>query len=55
VWYCYCETCKTQEKEDTPQNEETIPPVQDPVLEQQEESTSSIEPGTDREDQGELS
>ena len=56
VWYCYCETCNKQEKEDTPQNEETISPVQDPVFEQPEEPTaSSPEPGTDREDQGELS
>lgn len=25
VWYCYCKTCRTQEKEEIKTNEEAIP------------------------------
>jgi hypothetical protein len=37
VWYCECKTCRKQEKEDTPQNEETIQPIQEAILEEEED------------------
>ena len=34
VWYCYCETCKTQEKE-----EKTNEVVNEPIQEQEEKAS----------------
>lgn len=35
VWYCFCKTCNTQEKEETKTNEEY---TQEPIQEQEEQA-----------------